>query len=76
MNNVHQVVPSVKTHHLTANDLYWRGFTAYCNSNCVAADLATKEERRGWWAALDAQAECTAEYEDSMEEEAFMRSWH
>lgn len=44
----------------TANDLYWQGFAAYCETNCLETALPTHAERRGWRAALAAQAQAEA----------------
>lgn len=43
-----------------ATKLYWQGFNAYCDGQTLEQQ-ATREERNGWFWALNRQSECEAQ---------------
>jgi hypothetical protein len=50
----------------TRSQLYWVGFNAFCDG-AKLNDIQDEAMRRGWWAALNAEAAAVTGYDKYME---------
>ena len=50
----------------TRSQLYWLGFNAFCDG-AKLDDMQDENMRRGWWAALNAEAAAVTGYDKYME---------